>query len=101
MYYSFAPYEQDFRAWLQSHAFPDVSPLTRDFLVHLTREEAVMRTVYAYELLQWHELLLNVVTGGGKTAVIGAVIAWLKCCHDLNKFLLLCPNTIVRDRLED
>ena len=33
-----------------------------------------MRTVYAHELLHWHELLLNIVTGGGKTAVIGAVI---------------------------
>jgi len=112
MYYSFAPYEQDFRAWWQSGTFPDVSPLTRDFLTHLTRkdaprrlwrhqEEAVMRAVYAYELLQWNELLLNIVTGGGKTAIIGAVVAWLKCCHDLNKFLILCPNTIVRDRLED
>ena len=112
MYNSFAPYEQDFREWWQSRAYPDVNPLTRDFLIHLTRpdaprrlwrhqEEAVMRTVYAYELLQWRELLLNIVTGGGKTAVMGAVVAWLKVCHDLHKFLLLCPNTIVRDRLED
>lgn len=86
MYYAFAPYEPDFRAWWQSGDFPDVNPLTRDFLLHLTRhdasrklwrhqEEAVLRTVYAYELLQWRELLLNIVTGGGKTAVIGAVIA--------------------------
>jgi superfamily II DNA or RNA helicase len=112
VYNSFAPYEQDFREWWQSRAYPDVSPLTRDFLIHLTRpdaprrlwrhqEEAVMRAVYAYELLQWRELLLNIVTGGGKTAVMGAVVAWLKVCHDLHKFLLLCPNTIVRDRLED
>ncbi len=112
MYYSFAPYEQDFREWWASGAYPNVKPLTRDFLLHLTRkdaprklwrhqEESVMRTVYAHELLHWHELLLNIVTGGGKTAVIAAVIAWLKSCHDLNKFVLLCPNTIVRDRLED
>ena len=112
MYYSFAPYEQDFRAWWESKAFPEVNPLTRDFLIHITRpdaprrlwrhqEEALMRSVYAYELLQWNELLLNIVTGGGKTAIMGAVVAWLKVCHDVNKFLLLCPNTIVRDRLED
>jgi superfamily II DNA or RNA helicase len=112
MYYSFAPYEQDFRGWWLSGSYSDVNPLTRDFLVHLTRkdaprklwrhqEEAVMRVVYAYELLQWKETLLNIVTGGGKTAVIGAVIAWLKACHDIHKFVLLCPNTIVRDRLED
>jgi len=112
MYYSFAPYEQDFRAWWESRAYPEVSPLTRDFLLHLARKdaprklwrhqaEAVLRVVYAYELLQWREILLNIVTGGGKTAVMGAVIAWLKTCHDLHKFVLLCPNTIVRDRLED
>jgi superfamily II DNA or RNA helicase len=112
MYYSFAPYEQDFRAWWESRAFPEVKPLTRDFLTHIIRsdaprrmwrhqEEALMRCVYAYELLQWNELLLNIVTGGGKTAIMGAVVAWLKVCHDVHKFLLLCPNTIVRDRLED
>ena len=64
-------------------------------------EVKLMRVIYASELLQWNELLLNIVTGGGKTAIIGAVVAWLKVCHDLHKFLLLCPNTIVRDRLED
>lgn len=112
MYYSFAPYEQDFRDWWASRAFSDVNPLTRDFLLHLTRpdaprrlwrhqEESLMRVVYAYELLQWKELLLNIVTGGGKTAIMGAVVAWLKMSHDLHKFVLLCPNTIVRDRLED
>jgi superfamily II DNA or RNA helicase len=112
MYYSFAPYEQDFREWWQSRAYPDVNPLTRDFLVHVTRpdaprklwrhqQEALMRVVYAYELLQEREQLLNIVTGGGKTAIIGSVVAWLKISHDINKFLLLCPNTIVRDRLED
>ncbi len=112
MYYSFAPYELDFNGWMNSREFSEVSPLTRDFVTHLTRadaprrlwrhqEEAVLRAVYAYELLHWNDLLLNIVTGGGKTAVIGAVIAWLKVCHDLHKFVLLCPNTIVRDRLED
>jgi superfamily II DNA or RNA helicase len=112
MYYSFAPYEPDFRAWWESKTFPEVNPLTRDFLTHITRpdaprklwrhqEEALMRAVYAYELLQWRELLLNIVTGGGKTAIIGATIAWLKVSHDIHKFILLCPNTIVRDRLED
>ena len=112
MYYYFAPYEQDFREWWQSRDFRDVSPLTRDFLLNITRpdaprklwrhqEEALMRSVYAYELLQERELLLNIVTGGGKTAIIGSVVAWLKVCHGINKFVLLCPNTIVRDRLED
>jgi O-acetyl-ADP-ribose deacetylase (regulator of RNase III) len=34
MYYSFAPYEQDFREWWQTRAYPEVNPLTRDFSVH-------------------------------------------------------------------
>jgi len=112
MYNSFAAYEQDFRAWWDSKEFPDVNPLTRDFLHHLMRpdaprslwrhqQEAVLRVVYAYELLQLKNVLLNIVTGGGKTAIIGAVMAWLKTCHEVHKFLVLCPNTIVRDRLED
>lgn len=112
MYNAFGPYEQEFREWWLSRTFPDVNPLSRDFLLHVTREdasrplwrhqeEALFRVIYAYELLGWNELLLNIVTGGGKTAIIGAVIAWLKVCHDVHKFLLLCPNTIVRDRLED
>lgn len=60
-----------------------------------------MRAIYSHELLHWNGLLLNIVTGGGKTVIIAAVIAWLKSCHQLHKFLLLCPNTIVRDRLQD
>jgi type III restriction enzyme len=46
-------------------------------------------------------LLLNIVTGGGKTALIAAIIAWLRIARDVQKFVLLCPNLIVRDRLED
>src|SRR5450759_846999 len=100
MYNFFARYEQDFREWVDA-SFPDVNPLTRDFLEHLAdpdlprklwrhQHESVLRTVYSYELLHEKKLLLNIVTGGGKTAIIGAVIAWLKICHDLHKFLVLC-----------
>jgi len=109
MYNSFAKYEQDFKSWKDAD-FPDVGPLTRDFLEHIKsipklwrhqKEDAIYRVVYAYELLQMRNVLLNIVTGGGKTAIIGAIMAWLKTCHDIHKFLVLCPNTIVRDRLED
>lgn len=34
------------------------------------QEEALLRVVYAYELLQLKALLLNIVTGGGKTAIM-------------------------------
>ena len=112
MFNTFAPHEQDFREWKDAGEFPGVGPLTRDFLQHLLRSdtprpfwqhqnEAILRVIYAYELLQMRSVLLNIVTGGGKTAIIGAVMAWLKVCHDIHKFVVLCPNTIVRDRLED
>jgi len=111
VYNAFLRHEQDFKQWVDA-GFPDINPLSRDFLEHLRREDAprklwrhqlesVYRTVYAFELLQMKNDLLNIVTGGGKTAVIGAIISWLKVCHEIHKFLILCPNTIVRDRLED
>ena len=58
---------------------------------------------YEEAFSQWRRdgLLLNIVTGGGKTAVIAALIAWLRVAHDVQKFALLCPNLIVRDRLEE
>lgn len=68
--------------------------------------ESFLRVVYAHEILGKAEigadgLLLNIVTGGGKTALIAAVIAWLRTAHNVQKFVMLCPNLIVRDRLED
>jgi type III restriction enzyme len=111
MHNAFLQYEQDFRQWVDA-GFPEINPLSRDFLEYLKRDDAprklwrhqqesVYRAVYSYELLQIKNVLLNIVTGGGKTAIIGAVISWLKVCHDIHKFLILCPNTIVRDRIED
>ena len=29
------------------------------------------------------------------------MIAWLRIAHNVQKFVMLCPNLIVRDRLED
>lgn len=68
--------------------------------------ESFLRTIYSHEILSKTEigadgLLLNIVTGGGKTAVIAAVIAWLRIAHSVEKYVMLCPNLIVRDRLED
>ncbi len=111
MFNAFARYEQDFRSWVDAD-FPEINPLSRDFLEHLRRQDAprqlwhhqmesVQRVVYSYELLQQRELLLNIVTGGGKTCIIAAIVAWLRYAHEIKKFLMLCPNTIVRDRLED
>lgn len=121
MFNEFARYEDDFKAWCQSGYptnFPDTyryidflsdpsnDQAPRDGTLWHHQWESFLRVVYSYEVLGKktigeHGLLLNVVTGGGKTAVIAAIIAWLRISHSVHKFLLLCPNLIVRDRLEE
>lgn len=117
----FSRYENAFKQWV-SGGYPDAKPETLDYIRHLSdpkddtkpREgtlwahqwEAFLRVIYAYEiernaLVQPNGALLNVVTGGGKTAIIAALMVWLRSAHDTQKFVLLCPNLIVRDRLED
>ena len=121
MFNEFSSYEDEFAQWVKG-GYPGVSPSTLAYLRHLSdpeddtkqREGALwphqwdsfLRVVYSYEmrrqeLTQPDGALLNVVTGGGKTAIIAALIAWLRLAHDVQKFVLLCPNLIVRDRLEE
>jgi len=106
---SFLQYVEDFESWRDS-GFPNVKIETREFIDNVLRPdkkwkmwnhqiEALLRTIYAYEILEKKNCLLNIVTGGGKTAIIAAVIFWLKSVHNINKFLILTPNTIVRARL--
>ena len=117
----FSQYEDDFQEWVRG-GYPDAKPETVDYIRHLNdpqddtqprdgtlwehQWDSFLRVVYAYEierdaLALPNGLLLNVVTGGGKTAIIAALIVWLRLAHDVQKFVLLCPNLIVRDRLED
>ncbi len=99
----------DFELWKKD--FHGVKDETRRFLENLTDQkkevklwrhqlDATLRVIYSYEILGKNNLLLNIVTGGGKTAIIGACVAWLKMCQKLDKFLILVPNLIVRDRLQ-
>ena len=121
MFNQFARYENAFRDWRRD-GLPGLAPNSYRYLESLTSEdddraaregalwphqwESFLRLVYAHEILGNAEvgangLLLNVVTGGGKTAVIAAAMAWLRIAHGVQKFVMLCPNLIVRDRLED
>jgi superfamily II DNA or RNA helicase len=121
MFNQFAKYEDAFREWrrdgmpgLKAESYryidfltsPDNDLLPREGTLWPHQWEAFLRVVYAHEILGKGEigadgLLLNIVTGGGKTAVIGALMAWLRIAHNVDKFVILCPNLIVRDRLED
>jgi superfamily II DNA or RNA helicase len=107
---SFIEHEENFQLWKSEH-YPDVKEKTREFIEHISnpkREralwkhqlEGILRVIYSYEKLGKNNLLLNIVTGGGKTVIIAACIAWLKYAHNQDKFLITVPNTIVRDRLE-
>ena len=117
----FSRYEGEFRNWVQG-GFPGVDPETLDYLHHLSdpqdetkpragtlwdhQWDSLLRIVYSHEIRR-HDLaepdgiLLNVVTGGGKTAIIAAAVTWLRVAHNVQRFVILCPNLIVRDRLED
>ena len=121
MYNQFVKYEEGFRNWRHDD-YPGVKDESYDYIDFLASKdgdqearkdtlwrhqwESFLRIVYAHEVLGRAEigtdgLLLNIVTGGGKTAVIAAAMAWLRIAHKINKFVVLCPNLIVRDRLQD
>ncbi|MEK9165501.1 MAG: DEAD/DEAH box helicase family protein [Patescibacteria group bacterium] len=86
-----------FLKYLDSDSFKNSSK----FELYHFQTEAIKRTIYSFEMLGKKDLLLNIVTGGGKTVIIAGIIAYLRIAHDFNKFLILVPNTIVRQRLVD
>jgi type III restriction enzyme len=111
MFDSFKPYESKFTDWIMED-YPDVKPQTKEFIKNIlaherakrlwkNQEKGLLRIIYSYEILGKKSVLLNIVTGGGKTVIIASVMAWLKMAHNIDKFLILVPNLIVRDRLED
>lgn len=119
MYYFFKQHEENFKEWRDS-GYQGIPGLGIDFLKNLGSKnfepnlklwndhqwkkvqlEAIERSVYSFEVLGEKDLLTNIVTGGGKTTIIGAMIAYMMIVHDQYKFLILTPNTIVRERLVD
>lgn len=111
MNYAFAAHESNFRQW-KADGFPGIPEPGRDFLRNLTaadfspplwrhQNESILRSIYAFEILGMKDVLTNVVTGGGKTVIIGGVIAYMMQVHGITQHLVLVPNTIVRERLLD
>ena len=106
---AFLKHVGDFESWKDT-GYSGVKIETREFIVNMLKPdkkfkiwnhqiEGILRTIYSFEVLGKKNILLNIVTGGGKTAIIAAVIFWLKSVHNINKFLILTPNTIVKARL--
>ena len=119
MHYFFKQHKENFKEWRIS-GYQDIPELGIDFLKHIGSKnfkpnlklwndsqwrkvqlEAIERCVYSFEVLGEKDLLTNIVTGGGKTTIIGTMIAYMMIVHDQYKFLILTPNTIVRERLVD
>ena len=115
----FSAHEEAFADWKRD-GYQGVKPDTYKFLDWLASEEddqqpkpgtlwphqwdAFLKVIYCYEVLGLAEiggkgLLLNIVTGGGKTAIMAALMGWLRIAHDVRRFVIICPNLIVRDRL--
>jgi hypothetical protein len=116
MFNSFQPAVlRPFQAWVASRfREPKVEDCVRDYLIHLStppadpndltlwphQRESVLRAVYASEVLKptdpgWKDVLLNVVTGGGKTTIMAALMAYLRVCHEVRSFIVLrgCPDS--------
>src|SRR3990172_10828609 len=118
MHYFFKPHEANYKEWAKT-GFAGIPEPGIAFLKHLSSShfkpnmelfsdkqwkmqiEAIQRCVYCFEILGEKDLLTNIVTGGGKTTIIGAMVAYMMTVHDQPKFLILTPNTIVRERLVD
>lgn len=119
MQYFFRQYEKDFSEWrkkghegipdsgidflrnINSSQFKPKVDLWNEKQWKKVQVEAIERSIFAFEILGEKDVLTNIVTGGGKTTIIGAMIAYMRIVHDQTKFLILTPNTIVRSRLVD
>ena len=101
----FAPCEPQTADYLRFLADPEDERRPRPDGLWPHQWQALLRIVYAREVgkrsLWGGGVLANIVTGGGKTALIAATMVWLRLSHGVERFLVLCPNLIVRDRLEE
>lgn len=115
MKYAFHEHEKNFVVWCnKGYIIPDEARATKikEFInnienpnfhpqLYLHQRESLKRCIYSYEVLGKKDLLLEIVTGGGKSAIIAGMIAYFTIVHDIRRYLILVPNTIVRARLDD
>ena len=99
MQYFFKQHEENFKEWRKK--YEGIPPAGAAYLKHLNSShfkpnlelwnekqwkkvqvEAIERCIYSFEILGEKDLLTNIVTGGGKTTIIGAMIAYFRIVHD-------------------
>ncbi len=113
MPYVFDKYLNDYNDWKNS-GYPGCRTETIEFIEHLLhrteprlwphQKEAILRAIYLFEIkrdIEKNSYLLKIVTGGGKSLIIAAIIGWLYYSHkdETGRFVLIVPNLIVKDRL--
>ncbi len=107
----------DYRAWLEEPDFPHLASAhaqaaARRFLEHLKGHDwpkplyfhqytAITKVLFHGEKLGRWDSLLDIVTGGGKTVIMAGLISYLWQVRSHQTFLILVPNTIVRERVKD
>ena len=109
--------ELDFNIWLEEPHFPNIvdkraqnhakafiekiksNDFPRPLYNH--QRKAILKVLYYGEVLGSWSVLLDIVTGGGKTVIIASLVAYFWQVHNVEKFLIITPNTIVRERVKD
>lgn len=106
----------DYRAWLEEPDFPHLASAhaqaaARRFLEHLKGHDwskplyfhqytAITKVLFHGEKRGRWDSLLDIVTGGGKTVIMAGLISYLWQVRGHQTFLILVPNTIVRERVK-
>lgn len=108
--------ELQWRLWTETPAFPNLDErqrlMAQRFLERLSGHEfsnplyrhqweAITRVIHCGEVRGKWECLLDIVTGGGKTVIMAGLLSYFWQVRGYEKFLILVPNTIVRERVKD
>lgn len=109
--------ELDYRAWLEEPDFPHLKTAhaqaaAKRYLENIKGHDwpkplffhqytAITKVLFHGEKLGKWDSLLDIVTGGGKTVIMAGLISYFWQVREQTTFLILAPNTIVRERVKD
>lgn len=109
--------ELDYRAWLEEPDFAHLKTAhaqaaAKRYLENIKGHDwpkplyfhqytAITKVLFQGEKLGKWDSLLDIVTGGGKTVIMAGLISYFWQAREQSTFLILTPNTIVRERVKD